>query len=341
MPGGAGGQLTPFPRDIGGVLGAIFELFFAHWQRWIVLGLLVAALPAALTGAIQVMVYLALGLNPWGSSFTAFRIDPQNPGASPFHVPSLDEALLYGAVALVAIILSAVLGAWQTAALAIGARDAILGRGISIGRSLGSGWRRMLPVLGTNLLYGLILVAALSPALVTFAAASAILVGGFGQVGPSGSDPSSSAAGQALTLALLLILLGLVLYLLCLVLVIFLSTRLGLAPYIAATERLGGPDAIAKSWQLTRGNFWRTFVPIFVIGLVVGFIGFIGGMVEYASVAAALLVAIPLLTACLAPLSVLAASSVLYDLRLRREGYLAIVQGDQPGPTAPGTPGTP
>jgi hypothetical protein len=325
VPGGAGGRLTPFPRDIGGVIGATFELFFAHWRRWIALGLCVAFLPAALTGALQVGVYLALGLNPWGSAFFVVTPDPQNPGAFPFHLPSWDQLLLYGGVAL-----------WQTAALAIGARDAILGREVSISRSLSDGLRRLLPVLGTNLLYGAIIVAALSPALITFGAASALLFSALGQVGPSSSGPASSAAEQALATALLLLLLGFVLYLLCMALAVFLTTRLGLAPYIAATERLGGPSALAKSWRLTRGNFWRTFVPLLVIGLVVGFVAFAGSMVEYVSLAAALLVVIPLLTACLAPLSVLAAASVLYDLRLRREGYHAIVQGEQPrGPAAP------
>jgi hypothetical protein len=47
------------------------------------------------------------------------------------------------------------------------------------------------------------------------------------------------------------------------------------------------------------------------------------------SLAAAVRIVLPLLTACVAPLRVLAYTSVRYDLRLRREGYAAVTQDGQ------------
>src|SRR5262249_29372288 len=64
-PDMADGKLTPFPRDIGGVLGAVFNLFAAHWRAWVALGLLVTLIPGVLSGASQVLLYLSIGLDPW------------------------------------------------------------------------------------------------------------------------------------------------------------------------------------------------------------------------------------------------------------------------------------
>jgi len=117
----------------------------------------------------------------------------------------------------------------------------------------------------------------------------------------------------------------------------YFQTRLGLAPYAAASERLGPFKALGLSWRLTRGNFWRTFGVVLVIGLLVGLVSGIAGQLGLASVAIAYLVLVALVQVFASPLQALMYVTLLYDLRLRREGYAAVARQGTPAvqPAAP------
>jgi hypothetical protein len=155
---------------------------------------------------------------------------------------------------------------------------------------------------------------------------------GWSQIG--GGDGTPNPAAFLLTLLFIL-----VIYACVLVLSIFLSTRLGLAQYAAATDHLSPGQAIGQSWKCTRGNWWRTFLPLFVVGLCTGVVVAVATQVfEYISLAATFLVAIPLMTALTTPLAVVTAMVIYYDLRLRKEGFPALAhqlglwgQTDTPG----------
>lgn len=328
----AHGALTPFPRGIVGTLGAIFEIFGAYWWRWVLLGLCTAGVATALSGGIKLAALAGLGLNPWGATpLNAFGMSV-NPTTGAVTVtntlPSLEPARLLtaGVVALVLVLALVVVSAWQAAALARAARAALIGERPRVGASLRGGLRRLLPVLGTSIVVGLInlvlLVATL--ACIGVSIASALL-----------TAPSSGTVVTATGSPLLLV--GCVTGLLSiplLLLYVYIRVRLLLAIYIAAIVHVGPGTAVAQSWRLTRRNWWRTFIPV----VVAGFVGFLAaytlGAVQYASYALSVLVIVPLVMACVAPLSAIAAMTVLAGLRLRREGYAALMQSLRPAAPA-------
>src|SRR5262249_56571961 len=122
-------------------------------------------------------------------------------------------------------------------------------------------------------------------------------------------------------LGLVLNLVGLVLILPGVALALVLTIRLGPAPYVAATEPMGPGQAIRRSWRLTRGFFWRTLGILLVMTLVTALIS-----LPFAQFHTPLanLALVPLAEVLASPLVALTWIVVLYDLRLRREGYDAL-----------------
>lgn len=324
------GRVTPVPRGIGEVISAAFDLYFASFWTWLRIGLAVAFVPLALVGVMVIVFFQALGLNPWGSAFTAFIPTQISPSGTPTFptLPTIDPTtwLILGGLALAFLVASFFFGAWQIAALGIAAREALLGRPVRVGASLGRGLRRLMPVLGTSLLISLLTLP------LGVLAVAAFEFGFFGLiVGSSTSLPNSTV----LLVGFIAGVLSIPLY----IGFIYVQVRLSLAPYIAATERRAGTGAIGKSWQLTRGNWWRTFVPVFVVGLAAGFVANFVTPFFFISLAFTFLVVYPIVLALTAPLSVIAYTAILHDLRLRREGYAAVVQGDAPSGAPGAQPG--
>jgi hypothetical protein len=310
----SGGRFTPFPRDIGNILTAVFSLFGAHWRAWLALGLLVAFIPNALSGVGQVMVYLGFGLDPWGPPpSSTVTVNPDIATLFPFGSAAVQPMffVLGGALALVGVLLAAL----ETAAIGIAARDALLGQPVRVGRSIAEGFRRFFPVLATSIISGLIV-------LLIFLPTAALLVATIASL-PNALDGSSDAG--ATTAGLLgcgTFLVGIA----SLIFAIYVNVRLVVAPYIAATERLGPVKAIGKSWQLTRGHWWHTFVPLLTIGLLSFVVLVPLSFVQFFSYAASAVIALPLASALIASFSGLTTVIILYDLRLRYEGYGAVMQ---------------
>jgi hypothetical protein len=318
-PNAGRAELTPYPRNFGEVLGQIFQLYFKYWGKWLALGLCVSLLPAAASGAAQVALYLMVGLDPFGNQMATPTITVNSSGliTSPLKLVSGDQLLIYAGALAGALVLSALLGAWQTAALAIGGREALLGQRVPVGRALGGGLRRYVPTLVASVVVATLKLAALAPALACFALALVTLT----TDATSGANLQAAQTGGALScIALALLIPGVIVWALF-------TVRLGLAPYAAAAERIGPLAAMRKSWRITQGQFWRVFGIILIVGFVVAIVANTAGLVGVASVAVALLVATPLVSVVTTPLTALAYTTLLYDLRVRREGYSAVIAG--------------
>lgn len=307
-------ELTPIPRTFGQLLGAVFQLYFKHWTKWLALGLCVGIWPGLLVGTALVVGLALLGLDPYGGYLSLIP----SPSSS-VTTPTLNSLLGQHQLVLVGLLAGSLVlllffVPWQVATLGIAARAAVLGRPVKVGAALSGGLRRLLPVLGVYILEVLLFdvgigVVAAGAVLLAFA-----LGGTF-----DGSSSSSVALGAAAVLGIL------ALTLLMYVGIVYLGVRLALAPYAAATQRIGPARALGTSWRLTRGSFWRTLGVLFIVGLVVSTLSNSVSVVQLVSIPAASLVLLPLVLGLTTPLSTLAAVVVLYDLRLRREGYSAVV----------------
>jgi glycerophosphoryl diester phosphodiesterase family protein len=113
---------------------------------------------------------------------------------------------------------------------------------------------------------------------------------------------------------------------------VFLGVRWSMAFPAIVSERIGPFRAMRRSWQLTRGHWWRTFATLIVVGLIalVIYIAFIVGLdaavtsldsvgqVAYAAVTTVVTV---LVFAIVYPLVSSIVTVVYYDLRVRNEGF--------------------
>lgn len=335
--GGVGnGELAPLPRTFGELLGAIFTLYGRRLWKLLLVALLPAGIAAVLSGVVVVIFYQMIGLDPFSgtlalvSSTQSLCTDPATcvPGLPPISYDQFftDLGIIGGALAL-----SFIFSAWQVGALGIAARDAVLGRPVRIGASLGGGLRRLVAVLFTSLLYSLILLAGVL--LVAALAAALFFVGVLGAGISAGSANAPIVATAATVAGVLLVE--------CLAVIVivlwsyYFQTRLGMAPYAAASERIGPFRALGLSWDLTRRNFWRTFGVLVIIGLVVGLVVGIAGQAGVVYPAIAYLVVVPLVQIFAAPLQAVMYVTLLYDLRVRREGYAAVAQQQAPSPAPP------
>ncbi len=334
----------PWPQGIGDVLGTIFRLFFRNFWRLALLGLAVALVPALLRGGMSVAIDVAEGLDPTQGILgqRMFRVGA-TPNAPLFpwiqQPPSPGQIALAVGIGLLALVVFVVLGAWETASLAVGARELVRGQPVRIGGALRGGLRRLPRVLGTMILLALMVIALV---VVMWIALILMFAVGAGLFAATGRDAGSGPAAILLVFGL-----ELVIFVGVLVLLVYFRVRLSLAVYAAACDGLSPGKAIGRSWTLTRANWWRTFIPTLVIGFVVGLVVGSATRIELVSLIGLYLVAIPLLSAVSAPLSAMTAVVIYYDLRLRREGFPPVASelglpgfgGAPAGPTMRDGPG--
>jgi hypothetical protein len=325
------GELTPYPRRFGEVLGATFQLFGKFPRTWLLLGLIVGVIPGALAGALHLVV--ADTWNGWGDSVTSassslctFPIYTAPPASQLVR----DAALFAGLLAL-----AAVFSAYATATLASAAREALLGRPPRVGASLAGGLRNLRPVLGATAALLLLLCVLIIPGFVCFELSLPSLSG------LNFCADSTAFSGSAMT-GLSLYILGAGLLLAGGATFVILFFRLALAPYIAATQRLATRASLAASWRLTRGFFWRTLGLFVVLWLTTYLIGAALSLVAL-SLGDPLqsLIVLPLAQIVAAPLFALLWTAHVFDLRLRREGFAALrgqPQGRGESPASPGSP---
>ena len=329
------GELTPFPRTYGGLLGAIFQLYNRHIGKLVLVGLFVVLLPALANGIAQLVLLHALGVDPLAGTASLTSTSCQDPTTcNPFTVfhPLQGSALVQDvALGSAALAASWLLAAWQVATLAVAGRQAVLGHPIGIGASLGAGLRRLVPTLIAWGLLQLLILVIFAPAVGLYAYLLANLFPGGALVVANTTSASPAVALSALLGCFALVggLVGL----------LFFSTRLGLAPYAAATERRGPLRALGQSWRLTHGSFWRTLGIWLTFAVLTGVPSYIGGQFSSFSAPFAYLVLLPLIQLFTVPMMALTWVTLLYDLRLRREGYAAVTAAEVESSAQPAAPG--
>jgi hypothetical protein len=329
------GAVTPYPRTYGGLIGAIFQLFNRHFAKLALIALCIAVPPALANGAAQLVLLHALGIDPLSGSTSFASTSCQdlatcNPFAG-LHPLTGSALMLDAALGGGALVVSWLLTGWQIAALTAGSRQAVLGQPLRVGASLAAGLRRLLPTL---IAWGLTQVLTI----VLFAPAVALYIYLFLSLFPSGAATAneSAVASSAVGLSALLgcfAIVGAVIGL------FFFGTRLGLAPY-AAADGVGPLRALGRSWSLTRGGFWRVLGIWLTFAVLTGLPAYIGSQFAVSSAPLAYLVLLPLIQVVTAPLMVMTWVALLYDQRVRREGFAAIT-ADTASREHPASPGAP
>lgn len=330
------GELTPFPRTYGGLLGAIFQLYNRHLGKLALVAICVAVLPALANGVAQLALLHALGIDPLSGTSGLASATCQDPTTcnpfSVFHLRQGGTLALDAALGAGTLLVSWLLAAWQLAALATASRQAVLGRPIGVGTTLAAGLRRLFPALIAWGLPQLLILALFVPAgaLYTYLIATLFPGGTLATTAAASASPAVALSALLGCFALVGAVVGFVVF----------STRLGLAPYAAAAEGIGPLRALGRSWRLTRGSFWRTLGIWLTIAVLTGIPSYIGGQFSSLSAPFAYLVLLPLIQVFTAPLMALAWVTLLYDLRLRREGYAAVTAQTAEGGTGQAATGT-
>lgn len=321
------GGLGPWPQSIGDVLGTTFRLYLENFGRFLLLGLALATWPSLLAGLMVVGELSYFGLDPrqglfqilanFVKSLPAPGQNPTGVPTTPFNPPTPTPGFLALVVVggLVYLIVALVLGAWQAAAFGIAARESVVGRPMRVGAAIGEGLRRVPSTVGVFLV---LLAIYVGLAIAWGIILSAIGVG----LGAIFASNNGSADAALALLTLLAVPLGEFLFYMT---VFYFAVRLGMAPYIAGADHLSPGAAIGRSWTVTRGNWWRTFVPLLVIYLVVYLLSsVIVTPLMFVSLAAMALVGLPLEAVLTGPLLALALIVIYYDLRLRQEGFVPL-----------------
>lgn len=270
--------LASEPQSVSGVLDQGFRLFRAGFLRVIGLTLLCALL-----------LLVAQGVEFLGGISEV-----------PGEPLELDVPGWFGGVAVGIVIVMNI--AYFAVANAIWHRlwTAATGTG-SAGDSLRVGARRLLPALGTTLLFVLAIVLSALPA-----------AGAFVVLWP---ERVVLAVVAALVLGML---------------VMYVFTRLAFAMVEVVVRPAGPVESLRRSWELTAGNFWRVsgvgvvitviagvfYVVVATVSGVVGF-AFAGTPVGIALIA---LVVLSALMVFVLPYTMAAWVAVWHDLRLRAEG---------------------
>lgn len=230
------------PLAVGEILDGALRLIRSSPRA--ALGL---AAGAAVIGTLPLAIVQALEANEAFSSLFGEDASVRPPAGI---LPSVSEVIADAAGVLVQFLLVTVL---------TGVLTQILGRAVFGGRiTAGEAWQRSkgrIPaLLGTAVLTGLILAA---PALVLitliFFALGAAEIGLF-----------------------FLLSLGGTVALICYV--AFFGTRLALAAPAVVLERLGVIAALRRSWELTRGAFWRVFGVIVLTNIIVAVVTLVIGI---------------------------------------------------------------
>ncbi len=325
-------ELTPIPRTAGQLMGAAFRLFGKRLAPLLALALLVATLPSMALAALDALASALSGVNPLAGAPNPLlglqqALNGQTPttSATPTVATPLDAFI--GLLSLVVVVLTLLVAAWGQAALTTGARQALLGRPISPRACAREGFSRLWPTLwALFFVYGILALIAI-PGLglaLTFVLA------------PYTPGISNQLSGQD---AVVFAVIAGVLAAGTLMLVAYLWTRLALYPTAAA---LGLPQPLRLSLALTSFGWWRVFWALFVVSLATSLLSIPASAAQFLSVALAAIVLGPLVQLVAGPLGALIRVGVLYDQRLRREGYALFVQeGVAPPPNSSTAPAAP
>jgi len=204
------------PRSLGAVLDAAFEVVRRHW-------LLLVGLSA--------LLYVP-------ASFAERALPEPGAGSLPELAPWMAVALLLAVLALPVVV----------AAVTDACGDLLRGRSTDAGRAVRRGLALALPLTGTYLVMGLVVMAALVPLALVVALWSSL---GLLRV-------PAVLAGVALPFAVLM--------------------RFSLLTQVAVLEEAFGPRALARASRLIEGQVLRVFGILAVAGLLAGLLGGAAGL---------------------------------------------------------------
>ncbi|MSQ09913.1 MAG: hypothetical protein EXR52_02775 [Dehalococcoidia bacterium] len=114
---------------------------------------------------------------------------------------------------------------------------------------------------------------------------------------------------------------------------IYVTVRLSLVMPALFIEQLGPISSLRRSWQLTHGAWWHTFgvgvvmtLVVIVLGILAGAVGAIAGLATFIANDPAVIVSLTMLISMvvgilIAPLSPAVGAVLLYELRVRNEGF--------------------
>lgn len=332
-PNARQGELTPHPRSIGEILSAIFQLYGKHFRTWLGLGFWVLLIPGIVVAAAQVGFSALAGLDPLAiPSITATTIA----GSCQIQLPAMSthDLIARAAIASGGAVVGLLVNGWQVAVLASAGREAVLGRAVLIGPNIRRGTRRLLATLGASLAVLLIFIGMLVPAGVCLGISIAGLLRSNALCDPQAVTAADSVYALLSFAGLFLLLVGGILAL-------FLVIRLVLAPVIAATEDVGVGSALRRSWRLTHHHWWRCFGVVILIALITILILMpvvtVFDIIQLIPGALVTLLVTLLLTPVAqwltVPFQELAYVVLLFDLRLRREGYEALTKAASAAPS--------
>jgi hypothetical protein len=319
----ARGLLTPFPRRFGEILGAIIQLYAGRLSIWLLLGLFIAPVAGILDGAWNYLFFTRIvQVNQ-----SAATLSPTSCVLPAYQVETGDALIRDGIAVVVLLFLSLLVTGLLTAVISIGAREATLDRPVSVRKSLRGGLKRWRPTVGASFVAGAAYYLALLPAAISYVALFRVASG-------TNLCVDSTSTNAVLSLGCL----GSVFFIIGVILAAVFAVRLGFAPYLAATHQLGVRASIVRSWQITRGHFWRTFGVILMTGALVWLV------LQVASAfppVLAVFVATPIVYIFSVPFIVLTYITLLYDLLLRHEGYTSLAAEEMAPTSTTSTGSTP
>ncbi|WP_126622191.1 glycerophosphoryl diester phosphodiesterase membrane domain-containing protein [Actinomyces bovis] len=322
-PGGFGAPFTVAPKPgiiplrpltFGEILEGSFQALRVNPKAMFVPALLVMAAIGVLAAAVNALVLRNFDLTAMFDPSRAETIKPED---------SLMSSLAMQSGSLLTAFLNLFATAILSGLLIVAVSRSVLGRVADLGETWQRTKRRIWALIGQTLLIQLIVIATV---LVCALLAVAILTAGAGAT--SGFDNPSVATIIAIGLSIMVLVVAVI------AAALFFQTRLLVAPAALILEDVGVIDSIKRSWQLTKGSFWRVLGMNLVISILVsivsgtlgGIFGMAGGLsIVLSPKAFALFLSLTtfltsVVTGLVLPFQAAANALIYIDLRMRKEG---------------------
>ncbi|NGQ93841.1 ABC transporter ATP-binding protein [Brevibacillus sp. SYP-B805] len=299
------------PMSVGQILDRTFSVYRKHFGKLFLLTLILFA-PLYL---IQEVALNDAGNMPFWPTF-----DTDVPFSERFlesysesgEEPSVGLLILFFVVALLTGLVSTPI---SMAAVVFMVQSVMRGETVELGKALKQSFRRYWPLLGSCLVYGLIVflmcIGFFMVLMLVIFGVAAIGSGGDESIQQFFANPLSALLGGVSVLLFFLVLLVPFCYFLL---------RWGFFLPAVAVEKVA--PGIDKSWKLTKGNFWRilgVYLVMMTIAVVFTMMIELLVLVSLGQSILGLLVQ-NLLTLMLMPLSSVAYAVTFFDLRIRTEG---------------------
>ena len=306
------------PKSFIELIDGSFRLYRSHFVTFIgVIG--VVYVPVAIA---QLLNQVTLGAD-YTRALTRLSTGGFVPGSSPFSGLPVESMLAYlGVTILLGLFQGLFIQTLGVGALALAIGRSYLGEPISIGSTYRAVLKRLGALIGLGLLLtlGSFLVLALVVGLPTGLLLALYL----------GGDSSTSFAGAFLAIMLLVVLM-----LLYFVLAMFVLVRFLFATQAIVLEGKGPVEALRRSWELSRGSFFRILGVVLVMMVIVAVVAALPAQIVLAVLSAifarnpeaqiwitTLQMAITqIFTLVATPLQLALYTLLYYDLRVRKEGF--------------------